>query len=280
VYEGLLGTAQRLGIDTTSLQTTSGRTQFGPSVQALTRAIASAMDEQYGLWDELVGQNAPPSSPAMQQLRKIAAARGLAKNQMTRENLMAKAIEGYLYAGKEMRKTAPTVYARLNRLVRGTPDVADMAKIEPGLELTKVQAQRYVVLPIMGYRIVTKPHADIINNHLSASLYNNPYVGSFFRSWMSFANVLNMSQLGGGSQFHTGFTTSEVTVSTAARAVDSVYRMLTGQASPAEVARSLKKIPFSDVRVPVTGDRVLNAWRARDGSLDWRVEAAARAAEL
>ena len=141
-------------------------------------------------------------------------------------------------------------------------------------------AQKYQGLQIFGYRIVPKAVADILNNFLSSSLYNNRYFGKLYTGWMGFGNMMNQSQLGIGSAFHAGFTTIEAQVSAGANIVKDVYGLLRGNRSLSDLLKTAGNFATAPVMTAVTGDQVLNAWRHPDGVIDDRIAQVVRAAEL
>lgn len=131
-----------------------------------------------------------------------------------------------------------------------------------------------------GERWAKKPAARIINNYLSSSLYNSPYFGDAYKAWMSAANVLNQSQLGVGSMFHAGFTAMESQVSAAANVIKDVFGMLRGNRSIGDLGKTVAKLPIAVPENLMTGDKVLNAYRAPNGTQDPKVRQIARAVEL
>src|SRR5208282_2464543 len=130
------------------------------------------------------------------------------------------------------------------------PELAGLSKIKPGIELEKLTAEKYVGLPILGYRIVPDAYGDIINNYLSSSLYNNRYFGGLYKAWMGTANALNQTQLGMGSAFHAGFTTGEAQVSSGANVLKDIYGVLKGNRSAADLAASIVKNLAAGIRTP------------------------------
>jgi len=140
--------------------------------------------------------------------------------------------------------------------------------------------EQYVGLRILGRRVVTAPVGDILNNYLSSSLYNNRYFGKVYSGWMGMANLLNQTQLGVGSAFHAGFTTAEAQISATANLIKDVYGLLRGNRSLTNLIASTKSVATATVETAMTGDKVLNAWRNPDGSIDPRILQVVRAAEL
>ncbi|MEY2510113.1 MAG: hypothetical protein QOE26_876 [Verrucomicrobiota bacterium] len=136
------------------------------------------------------------------------------------------------------------------------------------------------MLEKVGERWATKPVADIVNNYLSSSLYNNRYFGKLYTGWMATANALNQSQLGWGSAFHAGFTTMEAQVSAGANLLKDIHSVMRGTRSFDDLARTAKDYPTAFAKTAITGDKVLNAWRNPDGVIDPRVAQIVRATEL
>jgi hypothetical protein len=138
----------------------------------------------------------------------------------------------------------------------------------------------YIGRPILGYRIVKEPVADILNNYLSSSLYNNKYVGTIYKGYMGMANALNQAQLGVGSAFHAGFTESEVTISAGANMLKDIYGVATGTRTVGQLAKSAAAVPTSFIKNPMEGDAILKAWRNPDAPMNPRIARVVKAAEL
>lgn len=136
------------------------------------------------------------------------------------------------------------------------------------------------MLEKVGERWATRPVADILNNYLSSSLYNNRYFGKLYTGWMATANALNQTQLGVGSAFHAGFTTAEAQISAGANLMKDIYGVMRGNRSFADLARTLGDYPTAFFKTAMTGDKVLNAWRSPDGVIDSRIAQVVRASEL
>jgi hypothetical protein len=107
-----------------------------------------------------------------------------------------------------------------------------------------------------SYRYVAREDvAQVFNNYLSESLYNNKYVGKPFTAYMTAANALNQFQLGVFSAFHAGFTSMEAVISHGALGVKALSR-----GDFKEAARYLKQAPAAFYLNPKLGDKVLKAW--------------------
>jgi hypothetical protein len=102
--------------------------------------------------------------------------------------------------------------------------------------------------------------AQVINNYLSPSLYNNKYIGTAFTGYMNMANQLNQFQLGVGSLFHAGFTTGETVVTHMSLGMKAIVE--------GNIAKGLKYIitaPAEIYKNPMRGDQLLSEW-ANPGS--------------
>jgi hypothetical protein len=138
----------------------------------------------------------------------------------------------------------------------------------------------YIGRPVIGNRIVKEPVADVLNNYLSSSIYNNKYFGSLYKAYMGTANLLNQSQLGVGSAFHAGFTSAEVTISQGANVLKDIYGVLRGNRTVGQLAKSAVDFPKAMIKNPIEGDAILKEWRNPGSSMNPRVERVAKAAEL
>ena len=138
----------------------------------------------------------------------------------------------------------------------------------------------YVGRPLLGHRIVKEPVADILNNYLSSSLYNNRYFGKAYKAYMWIANLLNQCQLGIGSAFHVGFTESEVVISGGANLIKDIYGVSNGSRTIKQLANTATEVPKAFLKTPKEGDAVLKEWRNPGSSMNPRVQRVAKAAEL
>jgi hypothetical protein len=299
VYDGLLKVAKDLGIKHERLMrfppgqgsqalglSYQGQnrimSRFGTETSVIAHEIGHQLDVKYGLWDLLTGgeRGSERKSVAQKELRAIADETERGGKARKKEEKMAQVMEAYIHAPERMKEIAPTIFAKFDSFVKGTPELKEFANIKPGLALKELAGEKYVGLPILGYRIVPEAHADIANNYLSSSLYNNRYFGSLYKGWMSTANALNQSQLGMGSAFHAGFTTGEAQISSGANVLKDIYGVLRGNRSVADLGKSVVKTAVGTIRNPVIGDRVLNAWRNPEGQINPRIAQVVRAAEL
>ena len=184
---------------------------------------------------------------------------------------------GTVYGPREI-----TVTAKNHRLIDEdgqviNPEESGLESIPPEGTTMKV---RVPGMMIIGRRIVKNANGDILNNYLSSSLYNNRYFGKLYTGWMGLANLLNQTQLGVGSMFHVGFTTLEAQVSGGANLIKDVYGLLRGNRTFAQTTRTAGNMMTATIETGMTGDKVLNAWRNPDGTIDPRIAQVVRAAEL
>jgi len=98
--------------------------------------------------------------------------------------------------------------------------------------------------------------AQIYNNYLSQTLYNNKYVGPMYSTWMKSANLLNQWQLGILSGFHGGFTSMESVLSHGALGIKAISR-----GDFKEGVKFLGEAPMAWLRNPKFGDALLNVYR-------------------
>lgn len=131
-----------------------------------------------------------------------------------------------------------------------------------------------------GEYLARRPVADVLNNYLSSSLYNNEYFGGLYRSYMKVANLLNQAQLGIGSFFHAGFSTSETVFSGLALNLKDFIDMTHGKISPKEFSQGLYRTLTASVENPIYGGRILNEWLNPGSSQDRGVQALAKAVEM
>ena len=96
--------------------------------------------------------------------------------------------------------------------------------------------------------------AQVINNYLSPSLYNNKYVGNIFKGYMGAANTLNQFQLGVFSAFHAGFTSMEAVISHASIGLKALSN---GDFKGA--AKYLGEAPAAWINNPKMGNRIVEA---------------------
>ncbi len=314
VFDGLMRVAKGLGITPERVfsagrgrlgyASTGGQTvtQFATELSVLAHELGHQLDFRYDLWDKMVkgitatgkkGQVTKAASAALRgkiqkQLRALAdltwegseASPYYKKKVRKQEEKMAHMLEAYIHAPERFQEVAPTVFDNFDKFILSKPELRELADIKQGLALEQLTTEKYVGLPIMGYRIVPKAVGDIVNNYLSSSIYNNRYFGGLYRLWMHTANSLNQTQLGMGSAFHAGFTTADVQVSAGANLIKDIYGVLRGNRSAADLGDTVKKWTTASVQTAMTGDRVLNAWRNPDGVIDPRIAQVVKATEL
>lgn len=300
VYEGLLAAAEKIGVrHERSMKFPPGqgnralglsyqgqnfvRTRFATETSVLAHEIGHQIDHKYNLWQEMTsGETGRERKIQVQkELRVIADMTGRSDSTTrTKVEKIAQLMEAYVHAPDRMMKEAPYLFNRLENFLKSKPELEGITQIRPGLELTKLTGEKYVGLPIMGYRIVPEAAGAIMNNYLSSSLYNSPHFGTLYKGWMGAANALNQSQLGWGSAFHAGFTTIEAQVSANANVVKDVFGALKGNRSLGDLAKTAGNAVTAAVRTAVTGDSVLNAWRDPNGRIDPKIAQVVKAAEL
>ena len=301
VYDGLMRVAKGIGITPERVfsagrgklgyASTSGKTvtQFATELSVLAHELGHQLDFKYDLWNKIAGAEKPQGqSPIQKELRALSdlTFEGETPSDYYKQKVRKKAekmahmLEAYIHAPDQFQKVAPTVFDKFDKFILSKPELKELADINQGLALKKLSTEKYVGLPIMGYRIVPEATGDIINNYLSSSLYNNKYFGNLYKGWMAGANVLNQSQLGMGSAFHVGFTTGDVQISAGANLIKDIYGVARGNRTPADLAQTAKTWAVSSVKTAMTGDKVLNAWRNPDGVIDPRIAQVVKAAEL
>ncbi len=118
------------------------------------------------------------------------------------------------------------------------------------------------LLEKIGYRVAKKPVADILNNYLSSSLYNNPHFGQAYKAVMWIGNLLNQFQLGLGSLFHGGFTSIDTQLSTNALVIKDLYGVVRGNRTWTQLGETLKRVPTAMVRTGMEGSKNLVEWRS------------------
>ncbi len=103
--------------------------------------------------------------------------------------------------------------------------------------------------------------AQVINNYLSRSLYENKYVGSAYAGYMNAANTLNQFQLGVGSAFHAGFTSMEAVISKFALGVKAMAR-----GDVADAVKLMAESPLQVYKNPMLGDKLIRAYQGESVS--------------
>lgn len=314
VYDGMMKVAAGLGITPQRVfnagrgklgyASTSGKTvsQFATELSVLAHELGHQLDFRYGLWDRLV--KGAEGTGARGTVTKSASAeqRGIIQKELRaladlswegsepskyykaqvrkKAEKMAHLLEAYIHAPERFSEVAPTVFKNFDDFIMSRPELKGLADVKQGLALTKLESEKYVGLPIIGYRIVPEATGDIVNNYLSSSLYNNRYFGGLYKGWMATANALNQTQLGMGSAFHAGFTTGDVQISAGANLLKDVYGVLRGNRSLGDIGQTASTFLTAAGRTAMTGDKVLNAWRNPDGVIDPRIAQVVKATEL
>jgi Inorganic Pyrophosphatase/C-terminal domain on Strawberry notch homologue len=167
----------------------------------------------------------------------------------------------------------------MKKALRATWDKSKMAKIDDAYGTIWRRGPNGELIK-QGERWATKPVAEVLNNYLSAGLYNNQYFGKLYKAWMGFANVLNQSQLGWGSGFHAGFTAFEAQVSALTNLVQDVFGLLRGTRSMKQLAATAARVGIAIPETVSTGNKVLNAYLDPTGTADPRIAQVVRLWEL
>ena len=97
--------------------------------------------------------------------------------------------------------------------------------------------------------------AQVINNYLSPTLYNNKNIGQAFSAYMTAANHLNQMQLGVGSLFHGGFTSLETVITHVSLGLRA--------AADGNFAKAIKYFAAAPTEVynnPKRGNEIMKAW--------------------
>lgn len=299
VYQGLLDVANKLGISHERVASLGRgklglsyqgenriQTKFATETSVMAHEIGHQLDQKYDLWNNLLrtqpksGEPGKGFRPGRSELRNIADLTERGKVSRSKEEKIAQVLEAYIHAPERMQEVAPRVFKWFDNFVKTTPELAPLAGIKPGIALQKLTTEKYVGLPIIGYRIVPEPVGDILNNYLSSSLYNSRALGKPYKEWMWFASLLNQAQLGMGSAFHASFTSFDVQMRAQSNVIKDIYGMLRGNRTLSNVAGSMGKAAIAIGRTPTVGDQVLNAWRYPDRPVDPKIAQVTRALEL
>lgn len=112
--------------------------------------------------------------------------------------------------------------------------------------------------PVYGNWIAKEPVAELINNSMAQSLYNNPYYGKAFKWFMAVGNLLNQFQLMSG--FHIGFTTLETQISHGAMLVQDIFGAARGKIPWSQVGKTLKTYPTAISKFATDGNKILAAY--------------------
>ena len=108
----------------------------------------------------------------------------------------------------------------------------------------------------VSYRYAAKDEvSQVIENYLSRSLYDSPYLGQLWKGYMGAANTLNQFQLGVGSAFHAGFTTMEAVISHFALGIKAA-----AQGDYKSAAKFFRDAPLQIYRTPMFGDEIMKAY--------------------
>jgi hypothetical protein len=315
IYDGLLGIAGALGIKhVRKMNAGAGKlgfaergtgnivTQFATETSVLAHEIGHQLDFKYGLWDKIVKQ--AEGIGAKGEVTKTASAkqRGIIQKELRaladlkwegqqtsqhfkdyvrkKEEKMAHLLEAYIHAPGRFRDVAPKTYDAFSSFLDSMPELKGFTNIKPGLVLKELKnVQRLPGFPLIGHRVAKIPTANILNNYLSRSLYNNPYFGLIYKGVMFTANTLNQTQLGVFSGFHAGFTSLEVQISAGANILKDVYGVVKGNRSFGDLGKSIAHWPTAMVSTNMLGGKLLKEWN-EPGTQGFKLAQIAEAAEL
>jgi hypothetical protein len=259
-------------------------TQFATELSVMAHEIGHKLDTKYDLWDKLVAgaegigkrgevtktASAEKRATIQNELRTLAdlswegseASPAYKKQVRKKEEKMAHLLEAYIHAKDRFEEVAPTVFKDFDAFIKSTPEISELADIRQGLSLKALTGEKYLGgFPILGHMIAKKPVAEILNNYMSSSLYNNKLFGDAYKWTMSAANVLNMSQLSVGSFFHAGFTSGEVTVIANSHVIQDLYGVIKGNRTIGDLGTSLSHVPMAIIKTPMDGSRILKEWQ-------------------
>ncbi len=160
----------------------------------------------------------------------------------------------------DFQEKAPGIYAKLQEIADNNPKLKEILGTP---EFTNLRQKLPVGGKIIkGYHIFREPVADIFNNYLSSSLYNNQHIGLIYRGWMAMGNLLNQVQLGLGSMFHVGATAAISQVNAGANIIKDIYGLAKGNRSIGDLGDTLKKYPLAMIRPTWEGGKVLREWES------------------
>ena len=315
LYDGLLKIAESLGIKH-ERKINAGRgalgwamrgtkeivTQFATEITVLAHEISHQLDFKYDLWDKIVlqaeglGAKGKPTKAASQKQRGLIMKELRALSDLKWEGQpassshkayvrkkveqMAHLLEAYIHAPERFRDVAPTVYESFDKFLREMPELKAFTAVKPGLTLTRLENEKGLPgFPLIGHRVATEAVADVLNNYLSRSMYNNPYFGLLWKGVMASANTLNQTQLGVFSGFHGGFTSFEVQISAGANVLKDIWGVSLGNRTGAQLAHTLGHWPKAMGSTARLGSKLLKEWD-QPGTQGAKLAQIAEAAEL
>lgn len=224
-YQGLLRVADKLGISHERLMNVPGRnvlglsytgqnkiqSQFGTETSVIAHEIGHQLDEKYDLWGNLLSRASGKGfKPGRSELRNIADMTGRGPKARSREEKIAQVLEAYIHAPEKMQEVAPRVYKWFDKFVKSKPELADLAAIKPGLELTKLTSRKaHGGLLIMGHYYAPEEVATVVNNYMSKSLESKSQLFAGLQGASRLQTQFNL----GLSAFH-GTMTARQAVST------------------------------------------------------------------
>lgn len=178
-YEGLMKIARNLGIDPERVLKLKGgalgvffpgniKTLHNSYLSVLAHEIGHAIDLNDGgarLWDGIItdakgvgetkSANQRMRSTLKKELRNIAdlhagenATPSRKKYTRKRVEQIAQMVQAYVHAPDLMKETAPTVYKAFDAFIKADPKLADMAKIQPGMQPTSLGYEQKIPEPI------------------------------------------------------------------------------------------------------------------------------------
>ena len=297
VYEGLSNVVASLGIQH-ERKWSAGRgklgwasreeggqivTQFATELSVMAHEIGHKLDTKYDLWDKLVAgaegigkrgevtktASAEKRATIQNELRTLAdlswegseASPAYKKQVRKKEEKMAHLLEAYIHARDKFEQVAPTLFEDFDAFIRSKPELKELADIRQGLSLKKLTGEKSLGgFPIIGNNIAKMPVAQVLNNYLSSSLYNNQYVGKAYQATMEVSNLLNQSQLSVFSAFHVGFTSADVSISANANILKDIYGIVKGNRTMENLAKSISYAPQAIIKTPMEGAKILNEW--------------------
>jgi len=135
------------------------------------------------------------------------------------------------------------------------------------------------VFPVIGHWYFDPAAHQVVENYLSQSLYNSPYVGNLFKTWMKAANVLNQSQLWGF--FHAGFIHAESSLLAISNVISDAYKFAQGNITGRELLRTMKAVPLTAAGLYYKkGSEIMRAYYDPNNTSSQAIKDVAKAFEL
>jgi len=212
-------------------------TRFASPLGLLWHEIGHLLDQKYDLWDELM-KGAPGIEDELKRMAedriktedKISKSRK--KYVMSRPELVANLLDGYVTNKEHYRKIAPKAFERLEAFLKKNDETAPILDLKPTITRKTITTKQDLHgLLVKGYWAAPKPVARIVNRALSPGLgHKKSYRGV---RWVF--NLLNQAQLG-LSGFHWMFTVLD---SLTSRGAVGIYQLAQG-----DVRQGLKNMAF------------------------------------